>query len=276
MASVCILLAWAAVKDLEIFQFDCKTVFLHAKIRHPLYARPFPGFPISTPAKSLWILVALYGLRQSAYEFYILILSLILEFGVVRCEVDHGVFFGEWTSPPDLSVSMPSDGSPLVLYVPLHADDGLGITNSTPLYTWFLSVLAKHLHIVDLGPCTKFLNVLIIHDRPCQRLWFSPRLYVSELLEEWNMVSCRPATTPFSSLLPYLSLAPPNSLPDITDGDLLPQYQRLVGCLLYLAISTRPDIAYYAMWLGQFNACLTRAHFLVPKHLLRYLAGTGR
>ena len=26
-ASVCILLAWAAVQDLEIFQFNCKTAF---------------------------------------------------------------------------------------------------------------------------------------------------------------------------------------------------------------------------------------------------------
>ena len=143
MASVRILLAWAAVKDLEIFQFDCKTAFLHAKIRHPLFARPFPGFPISTPGMCLRILVALYGLRQSAYEFYILILSLLLEFGMVRCEVDHGVFFGEWKSSPDPSVNMPLDGSPLVLYIPLHVDDGLGITNSPSLYTWFISVLSK-------------------------------------------------------------------------------------------------------------------------------------
>ena len=62
MVSVCILLAWAAVKDLEIFQFDCKTVFLYAKICHPLFARPFPGFSISTPGMCLRILVALYGL----------------------------------------------------------------------------------------------------------------------------------------------------------------------------------------------------------------------
>ena len=236
MASVRILLAWAAVKDLEIFQFDCKTAFLHAKIPHPLFARPFPGFPISNPGMCLRILVALYGLRQSAYEFYILILSLLLEFGMVRCEVDHGVFSGEWTSPPDPSIDMPSDGSPLVLYIPLHVDDGLGITNSAPLYAWFISVLSKRLHIVDLGPCAKFLNILIIRDRPRRRLWFSPRLYILELLDEWNLGSCRPATTPFPSTLPDFSTAPPNSLPDISDADLLPHYQRLVGCLLYLAI----------------------------------------
>jgi hypothetical protein len=38
MTSVRVLLTWAAVRDLEIYQFDCKTAFLHAKIRHPNYA----------------------------------------------------------------------------------------------------------------------------------------------------------------------------------------------------------------------------------------------
>ena len=94
-----------------------------------------------------------------------------------------------------------------------------------------------------------------------------------ELLDEWNLGSCKPASTPFPSTIfpPSSSL---NSLPDISDGDLVPRYQRLVGCLLYLAISTRPDISFYAMWLGQFNAVPTRAHFLAAKHVLRYLAGT--
>ena len=274
MASVRVLLAWAAVKDLDIYQFDCKTAFLHAKIRHPLYARPFPGYPVNNPGMYLRILVALYGLRQSAFEFYMLIMSLLLNLGMVRCEVDHGIFFGEWTSSPDPSVSMPPDGSPLVLYVPLHVDDGLAITNSPSLYAWFLLVLSRRLHIVDLGPCAKFLNILILRDRPGRRLWLSSHIYVSELLDEWNLSSCRSVSVPFPPNLPDLSSAPPNSLPAISDADLLPQYQRLVGCLLYLAIATRPDIAYYAMWLGQFNANPTRAHFIVAKHVLRYLAGT--
>ena len=274
LASVRVLLAWAAVKDLEIFQFNCKTAFLHAKIRHPLYARPFPGYPISTPGLFLRILVALYGLRQSAYKFYTLIMLLLLEFGMIRCEIDHGVFFGEWTSSPAPSITMPSDGSPLVLYIPLHVDDGLGITNSKPLYLWFLSLLSQRLHVVDLGPCAKFLNLLIIRDRPGRRLWLSSKLYVTELLDEWNMASSRSASTPFPPNLPDLSSAPSNSLPSISDADLLTQYQRLVGCILYLAVTTRPDIAYYVMWLGQFNANPTQAHFLLAKHVLRYLSGT--
>jgi hypothetical protein len=68
--------------------------------------------------------------------------------------------------------------------------------------------------------------------------------------------------------------APSNSLPNISDTDLTAKYQQIVGCLLYLAVSTCPDISYYAMWLGQFNSKPSHAHFLAAKHVLRYLAGT--
>jgi hypothetical protein len=71
-----------------------------------------------------------------------------------------------------------------------------------------------------------------------------------------------------------LPVAPSNSLPDLADTNLLLKYQRIVGCLLYLAIATRPDISYYAMWLGQFNANPSCRHFLTAKHVLRYLSGT--
>lgn len=224
MASIHVLLSWAAVCDLNIFQFDCKTAFLHAKIHHPLYVCQIPGYPLSNPCKVLHILVALYGLCQSAYEFYMLFLSLLLSLGMVRCNADHGIFFGEWTSPPDPSVTMPIDGSPLVLYMPIHVDDGLAITNSPSLYMWFLKTLANRLMIVDLGCCSKFLSILIIHDCPNHCLWLSLHVYIAELLEEWHLTNCRPASTPFPAKV-IDSSTPPNALPDITDAELVPKYQ---------------------------------------------------
>ena len=235
MASVRILLAWAAVHDLEIFQFDCKTAFLHAKICHPVYGRQIPGYPLSNPKKVLRILVALYGLHQSAFEFYMLFLSLLLDLGMTRCEVDYGVFIGEWKSSPDPSVIMPLDGSSLVLYVPLHVDDGLAITNSHSLYAWFLVMLAKRLLIVDLGHCSKFLSILIIRDHPHRRLWMSLHVYISELLGEWNLSSCKPASTPFPSYIMDPPPAPLNSLRDISDAELLPRSLSTIGWMFALS-----------------------------------------
>ena len=129
------------------------------------------------------------------------------------------------------------------------------------------------MQIVDLGPCVKFLGIIVICDHPTRCMQLSSHIYILELLGEWNLASCHVAPSPFPPSLPDLSLAPPNSLLDISDVDLVLKYQHLVDCLLYLAIATRPDVSYYAMWLGQFNAVPTCAHFLLAKHALWYLAG---
>lgn len=89
MASIQILIDCAAVQDLEIFQFDCKMAFLHAKPQHPIYTHLYPGYTCLGHGKVLRILVALYGLCQSAYEFYMLLLELLLDLGMIHCEVDH-------------------------------------------------------------------------------------------------------------------------------------------------------------------------------------------
>ena len=132
------------------------------------------------------------------------------------------------------------------------------------------------MHIVDLRIFSKFLSISIIHDRPNRRLWLLSHIYISKLLDEWNLSSCKVASTPFPSKFTEFSSVTLTSAPtsDIPDPDLTVKYQRIVGCLLYLAVSTRPDISYYAMWLGQYNSKPTHAQFLIAKHVLRYLAGT--
>lgn len=51
-------------------------------------------------------------------------------------------------------------------------------------------------------------------------------------------------------------------------------YRELVGCLTYLANTTRPDLAFAANVLSRFNTNPGRAHWRAAKHTLRYLIGT--
>lgn len=51
-------------------------------------------------------------------------------------------------------------------------------------------------------------------------------------------------------------------------------YQNLIGSLMYLAVSTRPDIAHAVSVLSQFNACYGKQHWAAAKRVLRYLKGT--
>ncbi|KAJ3486888.1 hypothetical protein NLJ89_g11768 [Agrocybe chaxingu] len=151
ITSIRIILAWAAHRDAHIYQFDVSTAFLHARNRHPVYCCQIPCYPEGSPGQVLEVLVALYGLRQSAYEWYSLFMSILVSLGLIRCEADHGVFYAYWSSPPDPSIPLPLDGSPLYLVVPIHVDDGLSVTNSERLYKWFITRLQERIRIKDLG-----------------------------------------------------------------------------------------------------------------------------
>jgi hypothetical protein len=52
------------------------------------------------------------------------------------------------------------------------------------------------------------------------------------------------------------------------------EYQSIIGSLLYISISTRPDISHAVVKLSQFNTNPHMEHMTAVKHLLRYLNST--
>ncbi|XP_039305154.1 secreted RxLR effector protein 161-like [Solenopsis invicta] len=44
---------------------------------------------------------------------------------------------------------------------------------------------------------------------------------------------------------------------------------------MYLAVCTRPDIAYAVNYLSQYNNCFQKEHWIAAKRILRYLKGTS-
>lgn len=255
--------------------FDVKTAFLHARLPYDIFVKQIPGYPEADVATVLRLLVALYGLKQSAYEWHKLFSTILATLGLSRCEADHAVFVGRWTTPPHPSIDMPSSGAPLLLIIPIHVDDGLAITNSILLYTWFVLEISKSIEFVCLGPVlnTRYLGQRITRDRTNKVIRISQSDLILGLLEEWGLTECKPLSIPLHhnpSTLPTLS---PNACQDIPDDKILISYQRLVGSLTYLAICTRPDVAYAAMALGQFNTSPSRNHLACAKGVLRYLAG---
>ena len=276
LTSVRIILAFANAHDYEIMSFDVKTAFLHAKLPYSIYVKQIPGYPEENPRTVLKLLVALYGLKQSAYEWYKLLSSIFHSLGLIRCEADHAVFVGRWTTPPHPSISPLPSNQPLILIIPIHVDDGLAASNSLPLYKWFVEEMSSKIDYVCLGAVvdTRYLGQHIIRDRPNKTITISQSDLISDLLEDWGLKDCKPANVPLSHNLHNLPPCSPNACPEIPDDDITVSYQRLVGSITYLAICTRPDLAYAAMSLGQYNAFPTRAHLVAAKGVLRYLAGT--
>jgi hypothetical protein len=87
-----------------------------------------------------------------------------------------------------------------------------------------------------------------------------------EILKRFKMTDCKSMPTPMVMDLKKMS--------DTDSGDVdLHLYQQLIGYLMYL-VNTKPDIFYVVNVLRQFMIQLKHTHWIVAKHVLRYLQGT--
>ncbi len=79
------------------------------------------------------------------------------------------------------------------------------------------------------------------------------------------MTDCNPSPTPVCTT---------STLEWDTKAGEVPLYRQLVGVLLYIAKSSRPDIGFAVQHLSQFVSKSTKAHLIAAKRVLRYLKGT--
>jgi Reverse transcriptase (RNA-dependent DNA polymerase) len=177
-----VILTFAAAHDLEIMASDVKTAFLYCCLHSELYCKQIPGYPFPDPSTVLHVLVALYGLRQSAFEFYTLLFHCFQSLGMCCCEVDHTVFYGSWSSFPYPSVPPLSSGTPLFTIISIHVDNGPIACNSLLLYSWIISKLQKMLEIIDISPASLYLGNRIMCDCSHCKLWLSQKSYCVKLL----------------------------------------------------------------------------------------------
>ena len=92
--------------------------------------------------------------------------------------------------------------------------------------------------------------------------------YCREVVERFRMTDCNSAPTPLDT---GRTLGP--NLGEASDQDQR-LFREFVGCLMYLAIGTRPDLALTAGLLSRFVSNPSSEHMAAMKRTLRYLKGT--
>ena len=100
--------------------------------------------------------------------------------------------------------------------------------------------------------------------------------YIDALLAKYGLTDVNPVTTPMDPNVKLDTYAKDDETepegddnPKITHG-----YAQLIGSLMYLAIATRPDIAYTVNRLAQFTANQKPLHWTAVKRIFRYLKYT--
>jgi hypothetical protein len=92
--------------------------------------------------------------------------------------------------------------------------------------------------------------------------------YTVDVLQRFSMMDCKSIST--------LMVTNQRKLHDSDTSSHLEDptmYRNLIGSLMYM-IHTRPDICYAMIAISQFMTELRQIHWVVAKHILRYLKGT--
>ena len=122
-----------------------------------------------------------------------------------------------------------------------------------------------------LGPVKSFLGMNISCDRTSKMIWLDQTRYIEETLEKFGMANCEPKRTPLPAGAQLVKADPTY----VADSSLRSKYQQLIGCLLWITLGTRPDIAFAVNRLSQYASNPTVKHWKLALYVLCYLSGTS-
>jgi len=253
----------AAVRGWELHQVDIVTTFLRGKLEpgEEVYMKQPKGFEAKGKEDHIWeLLKGLYGLPQGSHIWNKTMNAGMASLGFTRISCEYCLYFWETES-----------GS---ILTGIHVDDFLMAVSSLLEASSFKTELSSIWEIKDLGEAKFCVGVAIERDLINHHIYLSQTALIDKILEQFNMINCNPVSTPMESGL-VLSRHSDITLTAEQMQELrdLP-YRRLVGLLMYLAIATRPDIAFAVGKLSQFLAFYNFLHWLAAKRILRYLKGT--
>ncbi|CAI7817090.1 unnamed protein product [Closterium sp. NIES-53] len=130
----------------------------------------------------------------------------------------------------------------------MYVDDLVFATADTEALTLVKSELQKRHTCTDLGELRSYLGLQITRDRARRTITLTQSHMVHQVLQRFGFLYSSPQLTPLSTS--HSLSAPPSDESVEPSGP----YPELVGCLVYLMTSTRPDLAYPLSLLARYVA----------------------
>jgi len=248
----------------ELHQFDIKTTFLNGILPEDkqLYMEQPPGFEVI--GKKEWVLhlmKSIYGMKQASHVWNITFNGAIISWGFTWLSCEWCIYFR--TSP-----------SGTVIFS-IHVDDIFAAASSREEMEAFKALLQSKWEISDLSPAKFALGIAMTCDCASHTISLSQTTYISCLLNCFEVGDAKMADTP---MVTGLQLRHPDDsapvTPEIVKWRLQTPYHKLVSSLMYLAVATRPDIAFAVGHLSSFLSCYTLDHWSAAIRVLHYLKGT--
>jgi len=205
---------------------------------------------------------ALYGLKQASRAWNQTLRATLLSFGYTQCVLDPCVFIKRDEKGEVISI--------LAVWV----DDCLLIAKDAAEVKKSVAEIASKFTVSEEKELSYFLGMTVVRDRSNRVLKVTGQRYVDELLEEFRMQGCNEVKTPEEVSKKLTKEMSPTNVADRERMVGVP-YRQMVGALLYLSSTIRPDIAHAVSEVARFSNNPGEQHWIAAKRILRYLKKTA-
>lgn len=231
------LLAISVEKGYYIHQMDVITAYIQGDLLETVYMEQPPIFE-QNKNKVCRLSRPIYGLKQSGRAWQHKLSEKLKEIGFSASKVELCVYTGNINSYNVIII--------------VYMDDLLLASNSIETLHKVKLELNKIFKIKDLGPVNEILGIQVERNGEVGSIKISQKKYINEIIERFEMNLCKPAATPLVSGIKLSKEMEAKTSDEKKEMDSKP-YQELIGSLIYLANTTRPDISFTVGALSRYN-----------------------
>lgn len=254
-STIRLLLASAVEKGMIVEQVDVRNAYIKSELNEIIYMKQPPGFN-GDNGKVLKLKKSLYGLKQSGHQWNKCINGFLVDnLNFVRLESDPCVYKNEKCN----------------LIISMYVDDILIFAKDESKVKWFKNELNAKFEIEDIGECKKIIGIEV--EQSGRTIRIHQETAINELIQKYGMEECNPRKSPME---PGLDLHCPHKNCDSCELVESTYYRGIVGKLLFIAGTTRPDISFAVSYLSRFLQKPHNMHLVAAQHVIRYLKGTKK
>lgn len=252
LTTIRVALAVALQRGMVIHQMDVQTAFLHGELQETIYMAIPEG--VEADAETVCLLKkSLYGLKQAPKCWNEKLNQVLLKLGFKRSKHDYCVY-----------TRIDERGNDDV-YIVIYVDDLLIMGVRAKTVDDIKKKLSQFFKMTDCGELQHFLGMKIAYDRVLGTMCLSQEASIEKVLKKFGMDDCNPTKTPMEK---GLQLTRSNT------GMIGEPYRELLGSLMYIMMSTRPDVCFPVGFLGRFQQQPEQQHWTALKRVVRYMKGT--
>ncbi|KAK6119491.1 hypothetical protein DH2020_046768 [Rehmannia glutinosa] len=252
LESIRLILAFACVLKIKLFQMDVKSAFLNGFLNEEVFVEQPKGFENPHIPNHVYKLKkALYGLKQAPRK-YERLTTFLCNKGLKRESVDKTLFIQKFKNG--------------ITIAQIYVDDIVFGSTSKQKLDEFVGYMSSEFEMSMVGELNYFFGLQV--KQFDKGIFITQNKYAKNLIKRFGLDNKKHMKTPMGTN---------DKLSKDENGTPIDPtlYRSMIGSLLYLTAS-RPDISYSVCFCARYQSCPKESHLKAVKRIiriLRYLKG---